>query len=217
MVAWWTPTSPTWSSPTATTTTYPSLQLRIITSSSTTPVYTETTSSSRWYNDNTVTWRRLVTPTWEDEEWTRDQYRQALAAPAIVRRSSRHREHLQEQAAAYAEERERRLEAERAVRAAAERANDLLLAHLSPEQRATFDRNKWFVVEGGSSKRKYRIRHNGGSLVANIDVLDGDRVVHRLCAHIDPRVRTPHSDSLLAQKVMLELAEDEFLRLANRH
>jgi hypothetical protein len=94
-----------------------------------------------------------------------------------------------------------------------DRARDLLLAHLSPEQRRTFIDNGWFIVEGGRSKTKYRIRNDRG-LVANIDVLDGSPV--RLCAHCRHGAVTFH-DHLLAQKVHLELNEDDFLRTANRH
>lgn len=95
------------------------------------------------------------------------------------------------------------------------RAKELLLQHLSPEQRATFERHKWFIVEGGRTRTKYRVR-DLGHLRANIDVLDGERVDYRLCGHADQNL-VPLADNLLAQKVMLDVAEDEFLALANRH
>ena len=98
---------------------------------------------------------------------------------------------------------------------ARKRANELLLSQLTPEQRKTFKDNKWFVVEGGESKQRYRIRAVD-HLVANIDVLDGESVKHRLCAHAD-LATIPLGDQLLAQKMMIEAAEDEFLRVANRH
>jgi len=98
--------------------------------------------------------------------------------------------------------------------AASERAGELLLEHLTPQQRETYVNNGWFVVEGGRTKTKYRIR--GGTVVANIDVLDRkDRSTHRLCGHAQSHI--PMGDQLLSQKIMLELAEDDFLRLANRH
>lgn len=95
------------------------------------------------------------------------------------------------------------------------RARDLLLQHLSPEQRSTFKRHKWFVVEGGRTGKRYRVR-DLGHLRGNVDVLDGERVDHRLCGHADQNV-VPLEDNLLAQKLMLEADEDEFLALANRH
>jgi hypothetical protein len=98
---------------------------------------------------------------------------------------------------------------------ARDRAQALLLEHLSPAQRETFDKNKWFVVEGGKSGKKYRIEAND-DLVANIAVMDGTMIRHRLCGHCDIR-RVPLADHLLAQKIMLESEEDEFLRVANRH
>jgi hypothetical protein len=99
--------------------------------------------------------------------------------------------------------------------AARKRAREWLLSLLTPDQREVFQRNKWFVVEGGKTKRRYRIRADN-YLVANIDVLDGDVVTHRLCAHSDLS-ELPLEDHLVAQKLMLESDEDEFLKIANRH
>lgn len=99
---------------------------------------------------------------------------------------------------------------------AAKRAHELLLSHLTPKQRETFERNRWFIVEGGKSKKKYRIR-DAGHLVANIDVLDNDGMrVRGLCGHCAGH-DIPLYDSLLAQKLMLESSEDEFLKIANQH
>lgn len=122
---------------------------------------------------------------------------------------------------AEAEERRRRVDQQYAERdAARQRANDLLLQHLTPEQRETFVANGWFVVEGGKTKTRYRIRAVE-SMVANVDVLDNDlfrtdKVLHRLCGHV-PTHKVPLGDQLLAQKMMLEFAENDFLRIANRH
>jgi hypothetical protein len=90
------------------------------------------------------------------------------------------------------------------------RSMELLLAHLTPEQRRTFEENKWFVVEGGRTKRKYKI-HAEGHLNANVEVMGEN---HRLCAHCNYDL--PYNDQVLMQKVMLELDEDSFLRVANR-
>lgn len=116
----------------------------------------------------------------------------------------------------YAAEQERQADTmRRHRRKAKERAQELLLANLTPEQRRTLKDNKWFVVEGGKSKQKYRIRAED-HLVGNIDVIEGAGVKYRLCAHCDLKA-VPHGDQLLAQKLMLEFAEDDFLRVANRH
>lgn len=95
------------------------------------------------------------------------------------------------------------------------KARDLLLRALTPDQRASLERDKWFVVEGKSGHR-YRVR-DVGHTVANIDVLDkSNRLLHRLCGHIRER-DIPLADHLLAQKLMLEADEEAFVRLANRH
>jgi hypothetical protein len=103
--------------------------------------------------------------------------------------------------------------------AAKARARELLVARLTPEQRETFERNKWFIVIGGKSKRRYRIRDTGCT-VANIDLLGelpGGGVVHRLCGHIDGGYMCPLEDHLLGQKLSLEHDEERFLAVANIH
>jgi hypothetical protein len=102
---------------------------------------------------------------------------------------------------------------EREARAmAGTRSMELLLSHLTAEQRHTFEENKWFIVEGGRTKRRYKV-HAQGNLNANVEVMGEN---HRLCAHCDHHVM-PYNDHVLMQKVMLELDEDNFLRVANRH
>jgi len=97
------------------------------------------------------------------------------------------------------------------------RAEALLRSHLTEQQRITLANRGWFIVEGGRSGTRYRIRASG--VVGNVDVLEadllGERVLHRLCAHCDHAI--PLHDHLLAQKLMLEADEDDFLRIANRH
>lgn len=116
----------------------------------------------------------------------------------------------------YQAEQDRQAEIVRShAKKARERAQELLLSHLTAEQKQTFAKNKWFLVEGGKSGQRYRIR-SADHLVANIDVMDGERVSHKLCAHADLQA-VPLGDHLLAQKIMIEAAEDEFLRVANRH
>lgn len=100
--------------------------------------------------------------------------------------------------------------------AAKDRARNLLLDNLTTEQRETFEKNGWFVVEGGKSKKRYRIGGKDGHVAANIEVLSGDEVSHRLCGHCHV-AKAPLGDQLLAQKLMLEHAEDDFIQIANRH
>ena len=91
------------------------------------------------------------------------------------------------------------------------RAMDLLLEHLTSEQRRDFEASNSFVVEGGRTGTKYRLRNHR---VSNVDVLDGDRAAYRLCAHIGQEFAL--GDHLLAQKIVLECDEDAFLSIANR-
>jgi hypothetical protein len=93
------------------------------------------------------------------------------------------------------------------------RSRELLLAHLTEAQRKTFRDNRWFVIQGGKTKATYRIRDAGHA--GNIDVMQGERVTHRLCCHCDHSI--PVYDNMLAQKLTLECDEEAFLRLANRH
>lgn len=125
-------------------------------------------------------------------------------------------EHLATEERRAVEERAQRHRDEEARRMAArQRARELLLEHLTPSQRDTFEKNGWFIVEGGKSGTRYRIRSSG--VAGNIDVLGrGDRVQHRLCCHtMDGTI--PQGDNWLAQKIMLELAEEDFVLRANRH
>lgn len=138
------------------------------------------------------------------------------AAPAVIRRQDAGYYEAMARREYERHERDHRRRIEQAHSYAAhQRALELLLQHLTPAQRETFERNKWFVVEGGKSKQRYRIHHKG-HMVANIDVLDGDDVTHRLCGHCDLDA-VPIADQLIAQKMMLEYDEDAFLALANRH
>ena len=99
--------------------------------------------------------------------------------------------------------------------AARNRARDLLLDHLTEAQRETIRQHGWFVVEGGRSRTPYRIHINRGP-AGNIDELDGHGLVRaRLCGHIR-HTWVPDYDEFLAQMLMLQAEEDEYLRIANR-
>lgn len=158
------------------------------------------------------------------EQARRDEelYRQALAesneqeAARILRLIEQREQTVAAQRAAIEARQQRQQEEQQQQLAARERANQLLLEHLTSDQRDTFTRNGWFMVEGGKSKTRYRIR--AGTLVGNIDVLDPkDKMTHRLCGHVSHNRGVPIGDHLLAQKMMLQYDEDAFLRIANRH
>lgn len=186
---------------------------------------TTTTWSSLTFSPSASTWGTTTTSdsVWRYYEGTAPPRR--LARPAVHRARSPLEEMRmrQDEARAAGQREARAVQAVRGEqeaarhRAAAERARQLFLSHLSPEQRDQYDRDRSIIVVGQSGRR-YRIRDNG-SVNANIDVLraGNDNVVeHRLCAHC--RFGTvPHHDHLLTQKVHLEMAEDAFVRRANRH
>ena len=119
---------------------------------------------------------------------------------------------LQRQEEARAQARRAQEEYIRKSREALERSRALLLAHLDPVQRKTFEKNHWFVVEGGKTKQKYRI--NTKAYAGNIDVLAGGKITHRLCVHCNDGI--PMHDHHLAQKLWLEHDEERILSIANR-
>lgn len=93
-------------------------------------------------------------------------------------------------------------------RRAHERSLKLLVACLTPAQRAEFAFSKAFEVRGESGQC-YRITY---SRSVNIEVLaPSGMVLRRLCAG---PVDIPTPAVMLAQKLMLEAQEREFLRMA---
>lgn len=93
---------------------------------------------------------------------------------------------------------------------ASERAEMLLLEHLSEQQRAEWRENGYFTVVGGSGRR-YRIKRGRQH---NIDELDSNgRRIANLCGHVGDAV--PDEDNVLIQKLMLETDEEQFRRIAN--
>lgn len=91
-----------------------------------------------------------------------------------------------------------------------QKATDLLLNWLSEEQKQSYLENKTFIVIGGETGTKYRIRSESQ---INIDVLTGKLQGKRLC--IVSQTYTPVEDQLLAQKLLIENNEDYFLEVAD--
>ena len=89
-----------------------------------------------------------------------------------------------------------------------ERAQSLLLRCLTPAQRAEFERSSAFTIRGQSGQM-YRITYG---TAANVELLGrSGTVVRRLCAG---PVGVPVPAVMLAQKLMLENQEREFLSIA---
>lgn len=92
---------------------------------------------------------------------------------------------------------------------AKQRAEELLLSFLTPEQRDELQRLSHFHLIVGD--RKYRIKRGRSR---NIELLDeAGKPIKKLCAH--PIAYVPDADTMLAQKLMLETDEEAFLKLAN--
>ena len=93
---------------------------------------------------------------------------------------------------------------------AKQRAKDLLLSFLSPEQIQSLETMSAFVVRSELG-RLYRIRTGR---VQNIDELDdAGNIKAELCAH--PRDYVPDFDTMLTQALMLQYNETEFRAIAN--
>lgn len=87
----------------------------------------------------------------------------------------------------------------------------LLRETLSPEQREQHEKHGYFEVVGGETGRRYRIR-TGVQL--NVELLDiRGRPVGELC--FMPEGELPVGDVMLAQKIALELFEQDALKVAN--
>jgi hypothetical protein len=190
------------------------------TTTSSTNTITTSSTTNAITTGSTIVWYPIQLPT-EEELVTRDQeaYQKALREhddqeAVRLRQQIVDRELVIASRQQIEEEQRIRREEERTQRVnASDRARTFLLSHLTPQQKETFEKNNWFVVEGGRTKTKYRINCNTASI--NIEVLnENNKKIHRLCAHPN---RVPLGDQLLAQKLMLENAEDDFLRVANRH
>ena len=87
----------------------------------------------------------------------------------------------------------------------------LLCANLTPDQLWQLKERKYFEVTGGTSGTCYRIYD---SFAINVDQLDENKkVVRKWC--FTPEGSLVRGDVLLAQKLALELFEDEALSIAN--
>jgi hypothetical protein len=191
-VPWLTATVPIWVT-SATTQTATNYLTWVVTPTATTAatasVWYQAQPQLSWYGDQMAFEARIARRAERNAV-----YREQVYAPAVHRAEARH---LIDDAAKA-------------------RARELLLDSLTPEQRTMFELLGHFIVFGGRTNRKYRVRGNRESVVANIDAMDGEYVTHRLCGHVSPG-QVPFADQLLAQKLMLEFAEEDFLRIANRH
>lgn len=104
------------------------------------------------------------------------------------------------------------------------RAQGLLLEHLTAEQRREWETSRAFIVHTADGKRAYRIEYG---LAGNVRLVKADEapvgrygrllsVGARFCMHVyHPDGPVPNEDNVLAQKLLLEADERQFLDLAN--
>lgn len=109
------------------------------------------------------------------------------------------------------EEERRRIEEKRIAREAAQqKAQKLLTDNLDKEQRKSFEKRGSFRVKSKSGKH-YEITKSLNYNVISLDAFKRKKNQH--CALLKGDV--PHYDTMLAQKLMLEHKEEEFLKIAN--
>jgi hypothetical protein len=106
-----------------------------------------------------------------------------------------------------------RAEREERRRAAKAKAEALLQENLSERQREELSAHRYFTVEGGQSKRRYRVKAGMGCHGNIIEVDEAGCEVNSLCAA--PRGDIPEGDYLLSQKLFLEHDEERFRQIAN--
>lgn len=122
------------------------------------------------------------------------------------------RERSREEIEAEAERERLAAEEYRTLAADAEaRAEALLKQNLSERQAAEYAKDQTFTVISKNGKRTYRVRKGWSH---NVEVIENDKKIATLCAH--PVERVPEFDNMLTQKLMLEHAEEDFLKVANR-
>lgn len=94
------------------------------------------------------------------------------------------------------------------------RAEALLLAHLTPEQAASYKQHRFFEVltTCNGQLRRYRISYGWAGNIILLD--DKGLPASKYCIH--PTKAVPYADNLLAQKLLLETDEARFLQIANR-
>ena len=99
--------------------------------------------------------------------------------------------------------------AERERKVAEARAKRILLRHLDAEQRRDYERDGRFRLIKG--ERVYEVVRGRAH---NVFLLDeqGRRAIE-YCGHVSEHV--PNDDNVLAQKLLLEHREEEFLKIAN--
>ncbi len=180
--------------------------------------YTLQTSGSTLSSAYTYQMSNAAEATWHT--WTTNivitsgSYTTAAPVPVTAEQRAEREREMAERAAIF--ERQMAVERERQARnqalwAEAEgRAERLLREFLTPGQLAELERQSAFVVSSELGAR-FRIKRGWSGNVEELN--NDDEIVGRWC--IQPEVRVPDADNMLAQKLMLECNEREFRRIGN--
>ncbi len=94
--------------------------------------------------------------------------------------------------------------------AAEAKAEELLLMCLNDLQKEVYLKHGYLEIN--TDKAKYRIKKGWSKNIEKIGV-DGKA---EICYCIHPEILVPTADNMLAQKLMIQYNEEEFLRLANK-
>lgn len=159
-----------------------------------------TCSNSSYHDSSIIMW-----PQWHNSiMMTEDEYIIAIETERarILFEQERHQEYERRESIRIEEQ-----------KVAVEKAQQILLDHLTPNQKEAVEKNGWFVIEGGMSKKKYKIKTR--TVAGNVEEIDDKGIViAKYCCHISHNFPSP--DHHLAQKLMLEWDESEFLKIANK-
>ena len=95
-----------------------------------------------------------------------------------------------------------------------EKAKELFIKHLSPQQYETFINHNYIMVK---SNKGHRYQINTGLIYINIRRMDGWFIERRQFCMQLKNITCPRYDHLLAQKLIIESDEKRFLAVANRY
>jgi hypothetical protein len=171
-----------------------------------------TSSTATWTATGTTAAANAV---WTSNSWLMPTHTQVRWTPQVIERTP---EQIAEVAAKAELARQERVRDEAKKKiftdAAKVRARNLLMQMLNADQKKELEEKNLFhltVHSRDGSMKVYRIEYG---YAGNVKLLGNDgQPVKRYCIHADYRL--PYEDQMLAQKMLLEANEPEFLRIAN--
>jgi hypothetical protein len=172
--------------------------------SATTGVLTLSTTGTSATGD--TVWR-----IWNDNQWSDGGSGVVVQSAPRVVSPEEHRRQQERQRESRRKDKARRREREQA----ATRAEKLLLEFLSPRQRKMLKRQDHFHLDVHSrdgSVRRYQINRGFQGNVKEV-CRESGRILRSYCIH--GPYNLPHADQMLAQMLLLQNDEEQFMRIAN--